>query len=317
MKWKKIRRYLPIIGIALFIYLLIRLDVTKIFQEIENINFSYLAVAVILIAFFFVTQTLKWFVIARKQKIAIPFWSAFRINLISSFYGFITPSKIGSVIRIDYLREHNPNTGKGFSNFVMDKVLDLSSLFVLAITFAFIFYKRIISSTYLYIIIGIFLLIISLSLFFYKKEASKPFLRFIYRIIIPKRMKEKSKVLFGTFYQDIPSLPFLFLVFIINLFNWVVDYAGMYFMGLALGVNIGFIPLLAILPISTLVAQLPITINGYGTRELTMISLFGLFGVAAVKVFSMSILNIILTNIIPSLFAILLIFLKRKGKTEK
>jgi len=131
-------------------------------------------------------------------------------------------------------------------------------------------------------------------------------------MVIPKRMKEKSKILFGSFYDDIPSIPFLSLVFIVNLFNWIVDYAGMYFMGLALGINIGFIPFLAILPISTLIAQIPITINGYGTRELAMISLFGFFGVEAVKIFSLSILNIILTNIIPSLFAILLIFLRKR-----
>jgi hypothetical protein len=312
MKWKQIRKFLPVIGIGLFIYLLIKLDIKKIFLEIENINLSYIAIALILIALFFVTQTLKWFIIARKQKIAIPFKDAFMINLISSFYGFITPSKIGSVMRVDYLREYNPNTGKGFSNFVIDKVLDLSSLFVFAITFAFIFYEEIISTTYLYVIIGFFALLIFLSFFFYKKERSKPLLRFVYRVLIPNRMKEKSKMLFGSFYEDIPSLPFLFFAFIVNLFNWIVDYSGMYFMCLALGINIGFIPLLAILPISTLVAQIPITINGYGIRELTMITLFGLFGVGAVKVFSMSILSIFLTNVIPSLFAILFIFLRKR-----
>ncbi len=307
-----IRKFLPVIGIGLFIYLLIKLDITKIFKEIENVNLFYLSIALALVAFFFVTQTIKWFVIARKQKITIPFKDAFRINLISSFYGFITPSKIGSVVRVDYLRNYKGDTGKGLSNFVIDKVLDLTSVFVLAITFAFIFYEKIIPITSLYVIIGIFLLIIFLSLFFYKKKVSKPFLRFIYKMIIPKRMKEKSKALLGSFYDDMPSLGFLFPVFILNLFNWVVDYSAMYFMSLALGINIGFIPFLAVLPISTLVTQIPITINGYGIRELTMISLFGFFGVEAVKVFSMSILNIILTNVIPSIVAILFLFRRER-----
>lgn len=312
MKWKQIRKFLPIIGIGLFVYLLIKLDVTKIFRELQNVNLYYLLIALAFVAFFFVTQTLKWFVIARKQKITIPFKDAFRINLISSFYGFITPSKIGSVIRVDYLRNYKGDTGKGLSNFVIDKVLDLSSLFILAIGLGFVFYKKMISLTYWYIIAAVFITMVLVSLFFYKKEVSKPFLRFVYRILIPKKMKEKSKMLFGTFYDDMPSLGFLFPVFILNLFNWIIDYAGMYFMGLALGINIGFIPFLAILPISTLVAQIPITINGYGVRELTMINLFGLFGIGAVKVFSMSLLNIFLTNIIPSIVAILFLFKKER-----
>lgn len=314
MEWKRVRKIIPIIGIALFVYLLIKLDVTKIFKEIQNINLLYVLIALGLSVLFLVTQTLKWFVIARKQKISVPFKEAFKINLIGNFYGFITPSKIGSVMRADYLRDYRGNAGKGLSNFFMDKVLDLSSLFVLAITFAFIFYREIVSSAYLYVIIGIFILMVSLSLFFYKKEASKPFLRFIYHRIIPQRMKEKSKLLFSAFYEDMPSLPFLFLIFLVNLFNWIIGYAGMYFMGLALGINLGFIPFLAILPIATLIAQIPITIDGLGTRELTMISLFGLFNVEAVKVFSMSILNIVLINVIPAFFAICLIFVRRKKK---
>jgi uncharacterized membrane protein YbhN (UPF0104 family) len=69
---------------------------------------------------------------------------------------------------------------------------------------------------------------------------------------------------------------------------------------------------LVILPVATLVAQIPITINGLGTRELTMISLFGLFGIDAVTVFSMSLLGIIITNIIPSLIAMIFIYQKEK-----
>jgi hypothetical protein len=316
MKWEKIKRYFPIIGIALFIYLLIKLDVTKVFKEVVNLNLFYLLLAFLLVLVFFTTQTLKWFVIARKQRIKIPFKDAFKINLIGDFYGLVTPSKIGSVMRVDYLRDYGADTGKGLSNFIVDKVLDLTSLFILAIGLGIIFYQNQISLNYFYIIIPIFLAIIVVSLIFYKKESTKPILRFIYRRLIPKRFKEKSKTIFNSFYQDMPSLGFLFFVFLMNLINWIVDYAGMYFMGRALGINIGFIPFLAILPISTLVAQIPITISGLGTRELTMISLFGLFGVDKVKIFSMSILNILLTNVIPAFFTIFLIFVRKKNRNS-
>jgi len=316
MNWKKIRKYLPILGVGLFIYLLIKLDITKIFQEIKNLNFSYLFIVVILLGIFFITQTLKWFMLAREQKINIPFKDAFKINIISDFYGFVTPSKIGSIMRVDYLKKYKADTGKGLSNFVIDKILDLSSLFVLTIGFSFIFYREIIfsivSPIYQFIIIAFFLLMILLCLLFYKKEISKPIAKTIYRLFIPKRLKEKSKILFNSFYEDMPPLLFLGFVFIINLINWIVNYVMIYFIGLSLGINIGFIPYLIILPISTLVAQIPITINGLGTREITMINLFGLFGVDKVKVFSMSIMGIIISSIIPAIIAIIFICQKEK-----
>jgi uncharacterized protein (TIRG00374 family) len=317
MRWKVIRKIIPFIGVGLFIYLLIRLNITSVIQQIENVNLFYVLLAIILTFVFFITQTIKWYVIARKQKISIPFIDAFKINLISSFYGFVTPSKIGSVMRIDYLNRYNGNTGKGLSNFIIDKVLDLSSLVILTFVFGFLFYKSLISSNYWYLIIILFAIMMVVSLIFYSKKNSKPILKFIHRRFVPKKLKEKSRELFDSFYQDMPSLGFLSFVFIINLINWIVDYAGIYFMGLALGINIGFVLFLAILPITTLVAQIPITINGLGTRELSMIGLFGLFGVAAVKTLSMSILNLFITNVIPSIAAIILLFGKEFKRERK
>jgi glycosyltransferase 2 family protein len=315
MKWDKIMKFLPVIGIALFIYLLIKLDVTKVFGEFKNLNWSYISIALILTVVFFIIQTLKWFVIARKQKINVPFAEAFKINTISNFYGFITPSKLGSIIRINYLKKYGGDTGKGISNFVVDKILDLSSLFVLAIVFGFVFYgKKIIPHNYLNLILIIFLIMGLSFLFFYKKELSKPVLRFIYKHLVPKKMKEKGKIIFESFYNDLPSLGFLFIVFIINIATWIINSISIYFLGLSLGINVGFIPFLVILPISTLITQIPITINGFGTRELALINLFGLFGVGGIKVLSLSLLGIFITGIIPSAIAAVLIFLKRKSK---
>lgn len=312
-----IRKLLPIIGIGLFVYLLIKLDILKVIQQVKNVNLFYILLALILTFFFLIIQTVKWYVIARKQKITIPFIDAFKINLISSFYGFVTPSKIGSIMRIDYLNRYKGTTGKGLSNFVIDKVLDLSSLFILTLVFGFLFYKSLISNSYWYLICAMFGVMIILSLILYRKESSKRFLRFVHRLFIPKKLKEKSKELFNSFYEDMPSLGFLSFVFVINLVNWIIGYIAIYFISLSLGIEIGYIPFLVIMIISTLVAQIPITINGLGTREITLISLFGLFGIESVKVFSMSILNIIITTIVPAIFAIILLLGKEFRREEK
>lgn len=314
MNWEKIKKYLPIIGVALFIYLIIRLDVIKILKEIKNFDFSYFPFILFFVFLFLISQTLKWFVIAKKQKIEVNFKEAFKINLISNFYGFVTPAKIGSIIRIDYLKKYSRGIGKSLSNFIIDKILDTSSIFILVIGFGFLFFReiKIIPLNYFYILITIFLVIITLSFIFYKKESSKFILRFFYRRFIPQRIKNKAKIAFDSFYENMPSLSFLFFVFIINITSWVINYSIIYFIGLSLGINLNIFYFLAILPISTLVAQIPITISGLGTRELTMISLFGLFGIEAVKVFSMSILGIIIMSIIPSTIAIL--FLLKKDR---
>lgn len=306
MNWKKIKRFLPIIGIGIFVYLIIKLNIVKVLKQISSINFFYIALAISITFVFFISQTLKWFIVARKQKIKIPFWDAFKINIITNFYGFITPAKVGTIIRADYLKKYDGGPGRGVSNFFIDKVLDLSSLFFLTIIFGFIFYSRnkLVSLNLLYFLIGIFLMIMLFSFLFYKKDASKFLLRIVYKRFIPNKAKEKARIAFDSFYENMPSLRFLFFVFIINLISWVINYIVFYFVGLSVGINAGLVIFLSILPISTLVAQIPITINGLGTRELTMISLFGASGVEAIKVFTTSILTIIIMSIIPSIIAI-------------
>jgi hypothetical protein len=280
------------------------------------VNIYYLAIALSIVAVYLIFQTLKWFVIAREQKVEMPFIRAFKINMISSFYGLVTPGRLGAATRATYFRDYKGGAGKGLSNFVIDKILDLSSLFFLAIGFGFLFYNKIkvISTVYLYVFIAIFVLIICISFLLYKKELSRRLLRGVYKYLIPEKLKEKARLSFESFYDNIPGAGFLVLVFILNLFTWIINYAIIYFVGLSLGVTLKFTYYLAILPISTLVAQIPITINGLGTRELTMISLFAIFNVEAVKVFSMSLIALVISGIIPAIIAILLTIKKDSQK---
>tara|TARA_Y100000034_G_scaffold19272_1_gene21688 strand:- start:9095 stop:10027 length:933 start_codon:yes stop_codon:yes gene_type:complete len=309
----KIKKYLPIIGIIIFLYILFKLDLSNILKEISNSNINYLLIAVFFIFIFFITQTLKWFAIAQIQLTKIPFIEALKINIMSMFYGFITPSRIGGIIRSEYLRKYNNNNlGKGLSNYVLDKVLDLGSLAFLAGLFSFMFRDLIFINYFYYALFG-FILVAAFLIIFRDKKRSKSVLRIIYIKLVPKKMKEKVKNGFNSFYQDMPKKRYFILFFLLNILNWVVLYTSTFFIGISLGINISFYYFLAILPIAALIGQIPITISGFGTREAVMISLFGLIGISATKVFSMSLISIFFAGVIPALIGSFLIF-KNKEK---
>ncbi|MEK6820436.1 MAG: lysylphosphatidylglycerol synthase transmembrane domain-containing protein [Nanoarchaeota archaeon] len=310
--WKKAKSCLPFIGIAIFIYILVKLNFLSILKQIGEANQLYLLLALIFVFLYMIVQTAKWFLIARKQKIKVSFRGAFRINLIINFYELITPAKLGIVVRAGYLTKNSKSVGKGVSNIVIDKVLDLSSLFLLLVAFSFVFREKL-SMAFLYYLLVFFVIMVFGFWIFYKKERSKYLLKIVYKRLVPKNMKKRARITFDSFYEDLPKKRFLAGVFFISLLAWIMNYLIVYVIGLSLGIELDFVYFLAILPLATLVSQIPITISGLGTKELTMIGLFGLFGVEAVKVFSMSILSLLLTGILPSLIAVFLI-LKDKGK---
>jgi len=305
--WKK---YLPIIGIILFVYILIKVDLFKILNEIKEVNLYFIFIALIFVFLMLFVETFKWFVIALFQDIKMPYKEAFKINLITNFYGFVTPSKLGSVIRAEYLKKYSGNLGKGLFNFTIDKILDISSIIFLAIVFSFVFKDKL--NLPVGVFTGIFLIFVLVTLFFIKKERSKWALGFFYNRFIPEKMKKKAKITFDSFYDHIPKKRYFILFFCLNLINWLVIYATTYFIGVSLGIELGFVFYLGILPLGTLVTLIPISINGLGTREAALISLFALFGVSAAKVFSMSVIGLLMAGIVPAVIGSFFIF--RRGR---
>lgn len=305
--WKK---YLPVIGIILFVYILAKIDFSEVVKEVSQVNVYFISIAIIVILIRLFSETLKWFTIARFQDMKIPFKKAFKINLVENYYGFITPSKVGSVIRAEYLKEYaDDKIGKGLFNFVIDKILDVSAILFIALLFSYQFKDTLdlpvtfFSALFLVFVLGI--------LFFIKKERSYFILKFFHRKLIPSRLREKAKVTFNSFYEHVPRKRYFVLFFALNFINWLLNYLTAYYIGLSLGIEVPLVVYFAIYPIGTLVTMIPISINGLGTREATLISLFGLFSVGAAKVFSMSIIGLVIAGIIPCIIGIYLSFKKR------
>ncbi len=315
----KIKKYLPVIGIAIFVYLLFKLDVSKIFGEILNADLFFLLIALSLVFISFFTSTIKWFIIARQQKIGVPFFEAFKINMMSGFYGFLTPSRLGSIIRIEYLKKFNGDKfGKGVSNYVLEKILDLGSLFLLVLISSFAL-KDILSITYFhYALSGIGVLLLTI-LIFMDENRSREILRFFYFKFLPKKIKETAKDGFYSFYEDMPKKRYFIIFFFFNIINWIILYSIFFFIALSVGINISFIYFLLFMPIATFVGQIPITINGLGTREAVMISLFGIIGIEGAKIFSMSLINLMINGIFPASIGMLLMLRDKKnnGKGQR
>ena len=309
----KIKKYLPLIGIGIFVYLLFKLNISNIFKEVSNADVRFLLIALFFVFISFFTSTLKWFIIARKQKINVPFYEAFKINVISGFYGFVTPSRLGSIIRVEYLKRFNKNRlGKGISNYIIEKILDVSSLFLLVLISSFVL-RDMLSITYFHYALAGLLIVLFFVFVFRDEERSRNILRFFYFKFLPKKIKETAKDGFYSFYEDMPERKYFVLFSIFNIINWLILYSIFFFIALSVGIKIPFIYFLLFMPITTFVGQIPITINGLGTREAVMISLFGFLGINATKIFSMSLINLVINGILPASIGMLLILRDKKN----
>ena len=307
----KIKNLLPLIGIALFVYIIVSTGPTKImssFQELNKLHlFYYLLLAILIFVPITLLQTLKWYLILKKQNITLPFLYLIKLQIISTYYSSITPGKLGSFIKVSYIQNKTKKPfGEAFSSVLADRILDLITLCILSLIGSLLLVEY--SSQILFKILIPIIILCFIIFFFIGKKRSSFILLFVYKFLIPHKLKSKAKESFNLFYDTLPRIKHLTLPFLLTILVWVLIYTQTYIIALSFDIKIPYYYFIPIFAISTVVTLIPVTIAGLGTRELTLITLFKLFLIKPEKVVSMSLFWVIISTLILAIPGIYLTF---------
>jgi hypothetical protein len=91
--------------LALLGVLFLKVDFFEIIQIFLSLNIFYLIGALFLVLVLYMIRTLRWNLFLRSFSITLPFLQSFKILLIGTFYGLVTPGKIGEVGRAYHMDE--------------------------------------------------------------------------------------------------------------------------------------------------------------------------------------------------------------------
>jgi uncharacterized protein (TIRG00374 family) len=92
----------------------------------------------------------------------------------------------------------------------------------------------------------------------------------------------------------------------IDAVSWFISIIQYYVITLALGIDIEFVILFAIVPVVILLGALPVSISGLGTRDAALIFFFSLSGLSSELAVSLSILIFMTVHIVMGLAGSLL-----------
>tara|TARA_Y100000310_G_C20666201_1_gene807624 strand:- start:1006 stop:1932 length:927 start_codon:yes stop_codon:yes gene_type:complete len=297
----KLNKILPLIGVIIFVYLIYRIGFNEIISAFAIQNIVPFIAALIVMVFIFLVQTLKWQSILKLQGYKIPFFKLFKIHLISYFYGLITPAKAGTLIRINYIKKITKDSlAKSSSNTIIDKILDFSVVLTLGFLGVLFFIQSFVDFIWLFVVLLV--IFIAASLILLKKERTEQILRFFYRFLLPKKYKAKAKHYFYDFYSNFPKRRKLIIPLILTAITWILIYSLSYFLGLSIGIDLPYHYFILLFPITTILAMIPISPSGLGIREVTLIGLFGQYGIASELLIALSILTYITNGVIPAFF---------------
>lgn len=277
-------KYFSFVGIAILIWLLLKIDFSQLFILLKNINIWLLILAAIFFILSLIINFLRWHYIVNQLGIHISVREAIKISF-KSLFAENTPGRIGEpLLKAGYLKENSKgNLSSSLFSTVFHKFIDLWSAVIQAIVVVIILFLLFKIKLLVLIpsILFFSLIIATLFVFVYNKKLSILLVKPFYNLLVPEKHKEKVKKNAIEFYENFNKINkrVLAISFLYDLVEVIITGISLYFIVLSLNQSILLIHPILLIPLLTIGAGLPISVAGLGIRETILVFYFGLLGI--------------------------------------
>jgi uncharacterized protein (TIRG00374 family) len=296
MNWKTIGK--AVVSFGLMFYLISKLDINAIYETFVQMDIVLLSFSLPFIIIMYLIKAKKWQALLNCINIRIPVRRSLEIILIGTFYGALTPGRAGEVSRAFYL---NAESSRSIPTVIMDRIIDMVCLLILSALSIVLFFN---DRNLIYLMGLVMAIFISgtvlitnerivthvFGMFSQSTEYKENYLRTI------REIAGNKKVIFSVFSL---TLGYYFLNLIVY---WIVIKS----LNPALNSLLTFS-----LPIIVVLGNFPISISGFGVRELVSVTIFNLLNESSAYGFSCSVILYFLTSLTPAIFGFILTLKKK------
>jgi len=230
---------------------------------------------------FILAKAWRWNFLMKRQNIHYSLKDSFLIYSVGTSLGMLTPGRLGDLIKVIYLKNDRYSLGRSLTNVVLDRLFDIFFIFIFGyvgmLFFLQVFLKQILISS---IVISASLLILY---FLIRLKLHRALMVKIFYLFVPPKYQKSWKLNFQDFILGIKAYTKkdYAYAFLMTVFSWLIYYLISYSLALSLGLTtIPILYFVVSVTISALIAIIPISVFGLGTREATLIFLFSFFGIS-------------------------------------
>ncbi|MFH1744083.1 MAG: lysylphosphatidylglycerol synthase transmembrane domain-containing protein [bacterium] len=249
---------LRLAGIPFVIYVIMKVDWNEVLLMYRRLG---LATTLAMVAALFVVLLVKvrrWFDLLRYQGVPRSGWEVFLSYTEAYFHGFITPARLGEVYRLRHLTQWGLDTKRAAGNLIVERGMDVAFLASLGL-FSLGLY-----STYPHWIGAVYGLIVVLL-------ASSGGLLVLRRFPSLRSWIARTDGSHGSRLLIITCLG-------LTIASWAIMFAIVYVVRGFLGIDMGPVMTLFSFVLSTAIVAIPVSVAGFGTKELALIHFLGVWG---------------------------------------
>jgi uncharacterized protein (TIRG00374 family) len=308
---KKLSIILPLLGLALFVYIVTRTGLHNIIEVFAACDPKMLALTPLFVIVIILLRGLRWQRIMRVVDIEYSLWKSSSVWAIGFFAASVTPAKAGDAVRAFYLMEDTKKTfGETFLTVFIDRLWDLLFVLALGVVSVLLFSRNYIEIPSIWIVILASAGIAACVYLATKRSLMRRLFKPLFNALVPQRYKEMFSLNFHTFYDSLGLFRRDRGAFAASFFLTAAAWALIFFFAWFItamfdaGVSPGYMFL--IMPIVTLVELLPVSISGLGTRDATVIYFFSVVGISSAAAVGFSIGYLLLGTYLVALLGFVL-----------
>jgi uncharacterized membrane protein YbhN (UPF0104 family) len=249
---------LPILGLVLFGYILHNLDIGRALTLVLHADPVLFSLGMAMVVLLLPIKAVRHYFILKNQGISIAFTPAATIFFKSAFWGFLSPGRLGEFSKVIYLDGYSASKRKSAASVLIDRVLDLTCLFVLLPISALLADAP---GRDTVVLLSCLALMAGGGAMVAMRQAFKT-------------RRSGILALLGDVTEELWQLKNKAFLLLFTLLGWLFYYAGMHIAALSIGVNAGAAFIVFCATSSNLMAVVPVSVAGIGTRDALLIYLF-------------------------------------------
>jgi uncharacterized membrane protein YbhN (UPF0104 family) len=257
--------------LVLFIYLLQKQNWGTIWNTFQKLSIGIVILVWLLLLARLVLNSVRWFVLLKTAEIDIPFSECIKLVLLGMFVSNFLPSTVGGDgVRLLSLLRFEEDRSLAFSTIIIDRMINvLAMLILLPVSF----------------IVFDLSFLVSVSFIKYKGSFFTWFINLFQRII------NKTKSFLSGFSVWLNSPRKLMFSVCISWSAIFIYFLSIWILAVNLGMSVKFYQVIGVTVITYLITLLPISINGYGLREVTITGLYSYLGASLEAAISLAIIS--------------------------
>jgi uncharacterized protein (TIRG00374 family) len=304
---KKLSVFLPLLGLALFVFIVARTGLGSIVGVFRSSDVRMLVFVPVFVFVIIVLRGLRWQYIMRVVDIDYSLWKSSAVWAIGFFAAAVTPAKAGDAVRAVYLKEDTERRfGEAFVTVFIDRLWDLLFVLALGMVSALLFSRYYIEIPSVWIV---FLASAGIGACVYLATNRKLMRRLVgpvFNAMVPQRYKEMFSVNINMFYDSLShyrrARKTMIIAFALTVLVWALVFLFAWYITVMFDLGIDPAYMFLIMPIVTLVELLPISVSGLGTREAAAIYFFSVVGVSSAAAVGFSIGYLLMGTYLIALF---------------